>query len=102
MLTVGVIGCGYWGPNLVRNLVENRRCQNVLVCDLDRARLVEPAERALVAALDAVAPTFTTYSASRFSRSAGEKMSWLPLTRTSPGAFGSMLKAALVLAGSIG
>lgn len=39
MLTVGVIGCGYWGPNLIRNLVENRRCQNVVVCDLDRARL---------------------------------------------------------------
>ena len=39
MLSVGVIGCGYWGPNLVRNLVENRRCDRVVVCDLDRARL---------------------------------------------------------------
>lgn len=37
--TVGVIGCGYWGPNLVRNLVENRNCRGVVVCDLDRARI---------------------------------------------------------------
>jgi len=39
MLTIGVIGCGYWGPNLIRNLVENRRCQGVIACDLDQARL---------------------------------------------------------------
>ena len=39
MLSVGVIGCGYWGPNLVRNLVENPRCERVVVCDLDRARV---------------------------------------------------------------
>jgi len=39
MTTVGVIGCGYWGPNLVRNLVESRRCRSVVVCDLDRDRL---------------------------------------------------------------
>ena len=39
MLTVGVIGCGYWGPNLIRNLVENRRCREVIACDLDQARL---------------------------------------------------------------
>ncbi len=39
MHTVGVIGCGYWGPNLVRNLVENRRCKGVVACDLERTRL---------------------------------------------------------------
>ena len=39
MVNVGVIGCGYWGPNLVRNLVENRRCGGVTACDLDRSRL---------------------------------------------------------------
>lgn len=39
MLNVGVIGCGYWGPNLLRNLVENRRCGSVVACDLDRRRL---------------------------------------------------------------
>ena len=65
--------------------------------ELERDGLREPQP----AALDAVASTFTTYPASRFNRSVGEKTSWLPLTRTSPDAFGSMLKAALVLAGSI-
>jgi len=40
---VGVIGCGYWGPNLIRNLLENRKCESVTVCDrsevnLERAR----------------------------------------------------------------
>jgi predicted dehydrogenase len=39
MTTVGVIGAGYWGPNIIRNLVENRRCKAVYVCDLDRSRL---------------------------------------------------------------
>jgi predicted dehydrogenase len=36
---VGVVGCGYWGPNLIRNLLENRRCSAVTVCDADNARL---------------------------------------------------------------
>ena len=26
---VGVVGCGYWGPNLIRNLAENRLCRQV-------------------------------------------------------------------------
>ncbi len=38
-LGVGVVGCGYWGPNLVRNLVENRRCRTLTVCDLKAERL---------------------------------------------------------------
>ncbi|MBD3333987.1 MAG: gfo/Idh/MocA family oxidoreductase, partial [Candidatus Eisenbacteria bacterium] len=32
-------GCGYWGPNLVRNLVESRLTHQVTVCDLDPAKL---------------------------------------------------------------
>jgi predicted dehydrogenase len=39
MVNVGVIGCGYWGPNLIRNLVENKQCGGVIACDLDRSRL---------------------------------------------------------------
>ncbi len=39
MVKVGVVGCGYWGPNLIRNLVENRRCEGVVVCDLEQSRL---------------------------------------------------------------
>jgi len=50
MTKVGVIGCGYWGPNLIRNLVESRRCKSVIACDLDRARLERIAQRYPVAA----------------------------------------------------
>lgn len=32
---VGVVGCGYWGPNLVRNLSENRLCTKLSICDLE-------------------------------------------------------------------
>lgn len=39
MLTVGVIGCGYWGPNLIRNFRSLSECQVKLACDLDRERL---------------------------------------------------------------
>ncbi len=39
MAHVGVVGCGYWGPNLVRNLSENRLCRGISLCDLDAAKL---------------------------------------------------------------
>jgi predicted dehydrogenase len=39
VVSVGVVGCGYWGPNLVRNLVESRKCKRLVCCDLDPARL---------------------------------------------------------------
>lgn len=39
MLKVGVIGYGYWGPNLVRNFVENPGCLVIAVCDQNPARL---------------------------------------------------------------
>ena len=38
-LHVGVVGCGYWGPNLVRNLTENLHCGQISVCDLDPTKL---------------------------------------------------------------
>lgn len=38
-LGVGVVGCGYWGPNLIRNFYENEQVQLVAVCDLDPAKL---------------------------------------------------------------
>jgi predicted dehydrogenase len=34
MPKVGVVGCGYWGPNLIRNLAENRNCSQIVCCDL--------------------------------------------------------------------
>ena len=38
-MKVGVIGCGYWGPNLIRNFDEIRHAQLEMVCDLDEGRL---------------------------------------------------------------
>ena len=37
--TVGVIGCGYWGPNLVRNCQAIPEARVKYVCDLDQSRL---------------------------------------------------------------
>lgn len=39
MTSVGVIGCGYWGPNLIRNFAENDHAQLVWMCDADQKRL---------------------------------------------------------------
>ena len=39
MLHVGVVGCGYWGPNLVRNLAENRLCRKLSLCDIDASKV---------------------------------------------------------------
>lgn len=38
-VNVGVIGCGYWGPNLIRNLVELPESNLVAVADLKPERL---------------------------------------------------------------
>ncbi len=38
-IPVGVIGCGYWGPNLVRNFNENDHTDIRYVCDLDQNNL---------------------------------------------------------------
>ncbi|MFH0777491.1 MAG: Gfo/Idh/MocA family oxidoreductase [Candidatus Eisenbacteria bacterium] len=36
---VAVVGCGYWGPNLIRNLVENKTCRNIICCDARAGQL---------------------------------------------------------------
>lgn len=36
---VAVIGCGYWGPNLIRNFASLPEVRAVTACDLDRSRL---------------------------------------------------------------
>ena len=36
---VAVIGYGYWGPNLVRNLANTNSAQLIAVSDLDPAKL---------------------------------------------------------------
>src|SRR5918993_887385 len=44
LMRIGVIGYGYWGPNLVRNFADLDACRLVAVCDRDAAR-VSAAER---------------------------------------------------------
>jgi predicted dehydrogenase len=39
MIGIGVVGYGYWGPNLVRNFAEVPGCRVVTVCDLRPERL---------------------------------------------------------------
>ncbi len=45
MIGVAVVGCGYWGPNLIRNFSGLDQCEIRAVCDLDRERLAAVARR---------------------------------------------------------
>lgn len=38
-INVGVVGCGYWGPNLVRNFRSLSDCNLKMMCDVSEARL---------------------------------------------------------------
>ncbi len=38
-MKIGVIGLGYWGPNLVRNFLSNNSITKVVGCDLNEERL---------------------------------------------------------------
>lgn len=38
-IRVGVVGCGYWGPNLIRNFRSISECQLAAMCDVKQARL---------------------------------------------------------------
>ena len=44
VISIGVIGCGYWGPNLIRTFAQLRDCQIVAAADLEGERL-EPIRR---------------------------------------------------------
>lgn len=44
-ITVGVIGCGYWGPNLIRNFAENPNAELRWMCDTDAWRLAQIGRR---------------------------------------------------------
>jgi predicted dehydrogenase len=39
LINVGVVGCGYWGPNLVRNFRSLPECNLKMMCDVSAARL---------------------------------------------------------------
>ncbi len=38
-ISVGVVGCGYWGPNLIRNFKLLRKCRLKTMCDASEERL---------------------------------------------------------------
>ncbi len=39
MTTVAIVGCGYWGPNLIRNFNALSDCKVKIICDTDKKRL---------------------------------------------------------------
>ncbi|HVR35242.1 MAG TPA: Gfo/Idh/MocA family oxidoreductase [Methylomirabilota bacterium] len=39
LISVGVVGCGYWGPNLIRNFRTQPDCRLKMICDLSEERL---------------------------------------------------------------
>lgn len=39
VLNIGVVGCGYWGPNLIRNFRSLADCRMRTICDASEARL---------------------------------------------------------------
>ncbi|MDH5641812.1 MAG: Gfo/Idh/MocA family oxidoreductase, partial [Nitrospira sp.] len=45
MLKIGVIGYGYWGPNIVRNFAGHQDCRVVSVCDKSTTALGRVASR---------------------------------------------------------
>ncbi|MCP3890763.1 MAG: Gfo/Idh/MocA family oxidoreductase, partial [Desulfobulbaceae bacterium] len=39
MFNIGIVGCGYWGPNIIRNFNSLKECKVKTICDLDEDRL---------------------------------------------------------------
>jgi predicted dehydrogenase len=39
LINMGVIGCGYWGPNVIRNFAGLDEVELKYICDIDQARL---------------------------------------------------------------
>ncbi len=40
MVNIGIVGCGYWGPNLIRNFRSIPACRVKKACDTDAKRLM--------------------------------------------------------------
>ena len=97
-LKVGIIGCGYWGPNLIRNFSSCPQTEVAAVCDMSPARLaavgrthghlslVDSVDKLLEMSLDAVAiatPVSTHYGlASRCLEAGLHVMVEKPLSST--------------------
>jgi predicted dehydrogenase len=45
MARVGIVGLGYWGPNLLRNIHANRRTERIVICDREAGRLERISQR---------------------------------------------------------
>jgi len=59
MIKIGVIGCGYWGPNLIRNMTKVRDCEVVAVADervdrLESVRFLNPGMRLTTSARELI------------------------------------------------
>jgi len=39
MIKIAMAGCGYWGPNLLRNFISLSDCKVKTICDIDSERL---------------------------------------------------------------
>ena len=39
MVNVGIIGLGYWGPNLLRNFYQHPKARVIGICDLNKDKL---------------------------------------------------------------
>jgi len=87
LIRVGVIGCGYWGPNLVRNFARHPSSQVEAVCDTryERAvrlgaeyripKLTDRADELLAADLDLIViatPSFTHFELAKAALAAGK------------------------------
>ncbi len=44
MVKTGIVGLGYWGPNLLRNIYANRRNGGLVICDSNTVRLTKMAQ----------------------------------------------------------
>ena len=99
-MNVAVIGLGYWGPNLVRNLLASSEISSVTICDANTDRLANCATRFpgvltetdsqrvfTNAAIDAVViatPVYTHYDLARKALENGKHVLMeKPFTRTS-------------------
>jgi len=87
-IKVGIIGCGYWGPNLIRNFNDNQHTEIKYACDLsheriDRIRLRYPFVRTTtdykellkdkdIHAVAIATPVFTHYKLVREALEAGK------------------------------